>query len=120
MKNKVKNIKRKLKILYLFYKDPAIPLIKKIPVIILLGYALSPIDLIPDFIPILGYLDDYVILPIGIYFCYKLIPQTKLKEYEEMIEKQDLSLKKNWTSGIIILLIYLMVLEILLKRLLKS
>lgn len=119
MKNKVKNIKRKLKILYLFYKDPNIPLIRKLPIIILLGYALSPIDLIPDFIPILGYLDDYVILPIGIYFCYKLIPQDKLKKYEEIIEKQDLPLKKNWISGAIILLIWISILGILLKRLLK-
>ncbi|MGB9787507.1 MAG: YkvA family protein [Dictyoglomus turgidum] len=120
MKNKVKNIKRKLKILYLFYKDPTVPLIKKFPAIILLGYTLSPIDLIPDFIPILGYLDDYIILPLGIYLCYKLIPQDKLKKYEEIIEKQDPSLKKNWISGVIILLIWIIILGILLKRLPKS
>ncbi|WP_262370084.1 YkvA family protein [Dictyoglomus thermophilum] len=85
-----------------------------------MGYALSPIDLIPDFIPILGYLDDYIILPLGIYLCFKLIPKDKLKEYEEYVEKQDLFLRKNWIFGIIILLFWIIILLFILKRLLIS
>lgn len=62
------------------------------------GYALSPIDLIPDFIPILGHLDDHIIIPLGIAFCYKIIPQERLKFYEEKINMDNFYLKENYIS----------------------
>ncbi|MDR2796597.1 MAG: DUF1232 domain-containing protein, partial [Spirochaetaceae bacterium] len=71
---KAKELKYNLSALYLVYKRKDVPIIAKIIIIITIAYALSPIDLIPDFIPILGYLDDLIILPFFIYVSLKLIP----------------------------------------------
>ena len=61
-------------------KHPATPLAAKILATLVVAYALSPIDLIPDFIPVLGYLDDVILIPIGIYFTLKLVPQHVIDE----------------------------------------
>ena len=63
-----KKLKRQLVILHLAYKNKRIPWYAKVLIFVIIAYALSPIDLIPDFIPIIGYLDDLILLPIGIYF----------------------------------------------------
>jgi uncharacterized membrane protein YkvA (DUF1232 family) len=60
--------------LYLAAQDPAVPRAAKVLLAVIVGYALSPIDLIPDFVPILGYLDDLVLLPLGIAMAVRLIP----------------------------------------------
>ena len=63
LKERAKKLKLELTAVYYAYRDPGINLLPKLIIIITLGYALSPIDLIPDFIPILGYLDDLILLP---------------------------------------------------------
>ncbi|MEJ5273428.1 MAG: YkvA family protein, partial [Spirochaetota bacterium] len=63
LKINANKIKEEIKTLYFAYKNPKTPIISKLIIILTIGYAMSPIDLIPDFIPILGYLDDLVILP---------------------------------------------------------
>lgn len=60
--------------LYLAVRDPRVPWYAKAVVVLVVGYALSPIDLIPDFIPVLGYLDDLLLLPLGIALAIRLIP----------------------------------------------
>ncbi len=69
--------------LYLAYHDPRVPWLARVVVAIVVGYALSPIDLIPDFIPVLGYLDDLVIVPIGITLALKLIPAEVITDCRE-------------------------------------
>jgi uncharacterized membrane protein YkvA (DUF1232 family) len=61
-------------------KHPDTPLSAKILATLVVAYALSPIDLIPDFIPVIGYLDDVILIPIGIYFTLKLVPRQVLEE----------------------------------------
>lgn len=61
-------------------RHPDMPLLPKILAVLVVGYFLSPIDLIPDFIPVLGYLDELILLPIGIYFILKLIPAPVLAQ----------------------------------------
>ena len=60
--------------LYLACKHPGVPWYAKLFAALVVGYALSPIDLIPDFIPVLGYLDDLIIVPAGVYLLVKMIP----------------------------------------------
>ena len=67
--------------LYRAYKDPRVPWYARIFAACVVGYAFSPIDLIPDPIPILGYLDDLVLIPIGIALAIKMIPPSILAEH---------------------------------------
>ncbi len=82
-----KHRSRQLKIetytLYLAYKDPRTPWYAKIFAACVVGYAFSPIDLIPDPIPILGYLDDLILIPIGVVLALKMIPSPVLVESRE-------------------------------------
>ena len=70
------------------YKDPRVPWYAKAFIACIVGYALSPVDLIPDFIPVLGYLDDIVLLPIGIWVALKMIPPAVLAECRQQALKR--------------------------------
>ena len=87
LKTKAKSIKRDIFILVEAYKHPNTPLYVKLLALIIVAYAFSPIDLIPDFIPILGYLDDIILIPLGIMLVLKLIPKNVLQECRENAEK---------------------------------
>jgi uncharacterized membrane protein YkvA (DUF1232 family) len=73
-KEQARALKKEIYALVIAYRDPRTPWYAKVWALIVLAYALSPIDLIPDFIPVLGYLDDLVLLPMGIALAVKLIP----------------------------------------------
>ncbi len=79
---KSKQLKTKIVAVYLALRRKDTPMLAKIAAGITVGYALSPIDLIPDFIPVLGYLDDFIILPLLIALSVKLIPQRIMEECE--------------------------------------
>jgi len=75
-----KGLKRDVVALWLAARDPRVPWYAKLLAAIVAAYALSPLDLIPDFIPILGYLDDLLIVPVGIWATVKLIPKPLMAE----------------------------------------
>ena len=79
-KQKAGELKLQTYALYFAYHDPRVPWYAKGFIALVVAYAFSPIDLIPDFIPILGYLDDLVIIPLGIYFALKMIPASVMEE----------------------------------------
>jgi uncharacterized membrane protein YkvA (DUF1232 family) len=117
IKEKLSELKQYLTALYLAYKRKDVPIYAKILIVIIIGYALSPIDLIPDFIPILGYLDDLIILPVLIYFAIKLIPKNVLEECKE--EARDLwknGKPKKWYYGIPIIIIWLLIIILIIKE----
>jgi uncharacterized membrane protein YkvA (DUF1232 family) len=78
---------RRLKIeiyaLYLAYRDPRVPWYARVFAALVVGYAFSPIDLIPDVIPVLGYLDDLLVVPLGIALAIRMIPSPVLAECRE-------------------------------------
>ena len=74
-------LKRDVHALYLAAHDPRVPWYAKAAAIAVAAYALSPIDLIPDFIPILGYLDDLVLVPVGILLVARLVPSHLMTEF---------------------------------------
>lgn len=78
LKRRAVMLKNEVFTLFLASKDKRTPLYAKIFLFFVVGYAFSPLDLIPDFIPVLGYLDDILILPVGIYVAVKLIPREVL------------------------------------------
>lgn len=103
-----KRIKKDIGALYLAYKRNDVPLYVKIISILVVGYALSPIDLIPDFIPVLGYVDDLILVPIGIYLAIKLIPKSIMDECRQQAE--DIFSKnkpKSWIAGVVIICIWI-------------
>ena len=75
-----RSLKRETHAIYLAARDPRTPWYAKALALCVAGYALSPIDLIPDFVPVLGYLDELVILPLGILAVVKLIPPEVMAE----------------------------------------
>jgi uncharacterized membrane protein YkvA (DUF1232 family) len=84
LKDWARVIKRDVHALYLASRDPRVPWYAKALAIVVAGYALSPIDLIPDFVPVLGYLDDVILLPIGILLVIRLIPPEIMAEHREL------------------------------------
>jgi len=74
LKSRARALKMETFALYLAFRDPRTPWYAKAVAACTLAYALSPIDLIPDFVPVLGYLDDLIIVPAGIAFTLRLIP----------------------------------------------
>jgi uncharacterized membrane protein YkvA (DUF1232 family) len=76
-----RDIKRDVHALYLSARDPRVPWYAKAVALAVAAYALSPIDLIPDFIPVLGYLDDIILVPLGIMLAVRLIPPDVLAEH---------------------------------------
>jgi uncharacterized membrane protein YkvA (DUF1232 family) len=106
--NVVKKLKQNIYVLYLVNKDPRIPWYVKLFVICVIAYAFSPIDLIPDFIPILGYLDDLIIIPLCITLALKMIPPSIIEEYRSKAEEiRKNSKPKNWLVGALIITIWI-------------
>jgi len=107
-KTKAKLLKTEIVTLYLASKHPKTPWYAKALAVLIIGYALSPIDLIPDFIPVVGYLDDFIIVPAGIALLIKIIPGDILEECRSKA-RFDISHRKpkNWVAAIIIVLIWL-------------
>jgi len=107
LKGKARSIKQNVFVLFLSYKDSRVPWYTKLFTICVVAYAFSPIDLIPDFIPILGYLDDLIIVPLGIALALKMIPEPVLIDCREKAEEIRINGKpKNWITGIIFIVIW--------------
>jgi uncharacterized membrane protein YkvA (DUF1232 family) len=84
MKNWARLVKRDIHAIYLCSRDPRVPWHAKALAIFVAAYALSPIDLIPDFVPVLGYLDDVILVPVGIWLVVRLIPAHVMAEHREL------------------------------------
>lgn len=113
---KISELKLDINALYLACKDPKTPWYAKALAILVVSYALSPIDLIPDFIPILGYLDDIVILPIGIKLAIKLIPKEVMENSRE--KAKDIK-NKSYVAGGIIIILWLFIIYKIVKALIN-
>jgi uncharacterized membrane protein YkvA (DUF1232 family) len=119
LKEKAKKIAQDLSTLYIAYKRKDVPIIAKI--IIAIVYALSPIDLIPDFIPALGCLDDLIILLLLIYASIKIIPKKILEECKEEAREMKMDGKnKKWYYGMPVIIIWLIIGTIIVKNILEE
>jgi uncharacterized membrane protein YkvA (DUF1232 family) len=107
LKEWARNLKRDIVALYIAARDPRTPLPAKCVSIAVVTYALSPIDLIPDFIPILGYLDDIILLPLGIIWAVRLIPQDLMQSFRENAIALT-QLKKSWIAAGVIMAVWVM------------
>jgi len=110
-KNKVKQIKTETYAIYLASKDPRVPWYAKALIVFVVAHTFSPIDLIPDFIPVLGYLDDLIITPLGIIIAVKMIPTEVLidcrKEAQKVMGQEK---PTSWWGAAIVVSIWLLIL----------
>src|SRR5438874_12532974 len=83
LKARARELKRETYVLYLAVRDPRTPWYARAVAAAVVAYALSPFDLIPDFIPVLGYLDDLIVVPLGIALALKLVPDPVMSDCRE-------------------------------------
>ncbi|HEX4894691.1 MAG TPA: DUF1232 domain-containing protein [Hyphomicrobiaceae bacterium] len=104
-----RRLKAETVVLAVAVRHPRVPWPAKLFGAVVIAYALSPIDLIPDFIPVLGYLDDLLLVPLGLWLTLKLIPAEVLAEVRTEAERLDASsLPKSRGAAIAIVLIWVL------------
>lgn len=116
LKARSKQLKTDIPAVFLCLKSKETPLAAKLLAGITVVYALSPIDLIPDFIPVLGYLDDIIILPALISLTIRFIPQDIFEQFQKEAENMWQNGKpKKWYYAIPIVMIWLFVILLIIK-----
>ncbi len=106
-KTRVKHLKREIRALSLAATDPRTPWYARMLAVLIVGYALSPIDLIPDFIPVLGYVDDLVLIPLGIILLLKLMPHEVMTDCRKQASMNPKRKEKHILAAAVIILIWL-------------
>jgi uncharacterized membrane protein YkvA (DUF1232 family) len=108
LRSRARAVKRDTIALYLAARHRDTPWYAKALAVLIVGYALSPIDLIPDFIPVLGYLDDVILLPAAIVLCVRLVPPEVLAECrQQAVETFAGDRPTSRTAAFVIFLIWL-------------
>ena len=116
LKERAKKLKTDIPAIFLALKDKKTPLAAKIFAWCTVAYALSPIDLIPDFIPFLGYLDDVILLPALVALTVKLIPEDIMERNRRLsAEIWKNGKPKKWYYSIPIILIWLLIIWLIIK-----
>jgi len=99
-----RRVKRDVVAVYFAARDPRTPLMARALALLVAGYALSPIDLIPDFIPVLGYLDDLILVPLGLWLVLRLLPPEVLAESREKAQVVLTRPKSYATAAVVVCL----------------
>src|SRR5687768_10738683 len=109
-----RTVKQDVLMLYLAARDPRVPWYAKVVAACVVAYALSPIDLIPDFIPVLGYLDDLVLVPLGVALVVRLIPADVLAECRTRAHHVSRR-ARSWLAAVVIVGIWLLLAVFILR-----
>lgn len=120
LKEKAKQLKTDIPAVFLALKDRKTPWYAKLLAALTVAYALSPIDLIPDFIPVVGYLDDLIILPLLVAFTIKFIPRDVFEESRRLAQDmwQD-GKPKKWYYALPIMFVWALVIFLIVKAILQ-
>ena len=109
LKQLVRKLKKETYAIYLASKHPKVPWYARLLAAGVVAYAFSPIDLIPDMIPVIGYLDDLLIVPVGIWLVLKMIPPEVLAECREKAEAATSEGKPtNWVAAGVVIAIWVL------------
>ena len=121
LKERARQLKTDIPALLLCFQDKRTPVNAKVVAGITLAYAFSPIDLIPDFVPVLGYLDDVIILPLLVVVAIKLIPSDVMEDNRAKARELQSTLNlKKWYFAIPVVLIWLVILVWAIRLLAKA
>jgi uncharacterized membrane protein YkvA (DUF1232 family) len=99
-------LKSEIRALWFALRDPRVPLLAKILTGLIVAYAASPIDLIPDFIPVLGLLDDLLLLPLGIYLAVRLIPKSLMLEFRQRAEAEQMTASSGYWGVLLVIAVW--------------
>ena len=120
-KERARQLKIETYAIYLAYRDPRVPWYARLFGACVVGYAFSPIDLVPDPIPILGYLDDLVLVPLGVALALKMIPENVMAECRQ---KADQAMREgtvvSWKAAAVIVLMWVLLALLALALVLRA
>jgi len=109
-KQKARDLELQTFALYFAYRDPRVPWYAKGFIGLIVAYAFSPIDLIPDFIPVIGYLDDFVVIPLGVFLALRMIPAQIMEECRSKAKEHLNGEKPQYKfMGVIIIGIWILI-----------
>lgn len=109
MKQWAARLKTEVHALYLAYRDPRVPWYARLFALCVAAYALSPLDLIPDMIPVLGYLDDLLLIPLGVVLAIRMIPDEVLAECRERARAESVDRRAGKVAAIIVVCVWILV-----------
>ena len=115
LKSRARALKNEVFAVYLAAKDPRTPWYAKVLIFLVVAHTLSPIDLIPDFIPILGYLDDLIITPLGLALAIRLIPVGVLEEAREKVAGSSVERSVRIVGVFIIVLVWIIIIFFIIR-----
>lgn len=108
-KQQVRKLKKETYVIYLACKDFRVPCYARALAAIVVAYAFSPIDLIPDIIPVFGYLDDLILVPLGIVLVIRMIPPAVLEDCRQQAQTSlSQSRPKSWIAAVVVVAIWLL------------
>ena len=109
-KRKTNQLKMEVYTIYLAYKDPRVPWYAKILIVCVIGYAFSPVDKLLHSVPIIGYLDHLILVPLGVVIAFKkMIPPAVFTDCREIAMNR---LKPNWIDGSVIVFIWFLLVSL--------
>ena len=108
-KQRARQLKLEAHALYLAYRDPRVPWHARVYAAFVAGYILSPIDPIPDFIPIVGYLDELLLVPVFVALARRMIPAEVLAEHRVAAQTSSFVTRKHWVAAAIIIAVWIAV-----------
>jgi uncharacterized membrane protein YkvA (DUF1232 family) len=106
-KERAQELEGQVYALYLAYRDPRTPIHAKGVIVLVVAYAISPIDPIPDFVPGLGYLDELILLPVGVALAVRLLPDSVVDDCRERADEEIDARNARWVVAGIVLLCWL-------------
>ena len=111
LKEQASRLKRELHALWLAYSHPRTPWVARLLIVCIIAYALSPIDLIPDPIPIIGHLDDLILLPLGLALAIRMIPDSVMADCRERARQVSLDepLHWKWMGAAFVVIVWLLI-----------
>jgi uncharacterized membrane protein YkvA (DUF1232 family) len=115
LRERIKRLNLEVFALYLAFRDKRCPWYAKVWIGIVIGYALSPIDLIPDFIPVLGQIDDLILVPAGIAVALKMVPKNIMDECRQKAVNEPMNSKTKYFAVGIIITIYALAIYVIVK-----
>lgn len=121
LKERAQKLKIEIHAIYLAYTTHNIPWYAKVLAMVIIAYALSPVDLIPDFIPILGLLDDIILLPLGIALLIKIIPPDVMEECRKKAKEiENEKLPKNYFMAALVILLWIGIIALIAVKIAKA